>query len=72
MEKRWAKIGGVNPASKAGEIICDLNLNVPPPGPKGGFSRANRRHSLEESILRSHMEQIVPPVTRHRGVTMFP
>ncbi|XP_054786545.1 probable ADP-ribosylation factor GTPase-activating protein AGD15 isoform X1 [Prosopis cineraria] len=67
VEKRWAKIGGVNPASKAGEIICNLNLNVPPAGPKVGFSRANRRLSLEESILTSHMEQILPPVTRHRG-----
>ncbi|KAI9074334.1 hypothetical protein K1719_027600 [Acacia pycnantha] len=70
VEKGWAKIRGVNPASKAGEIICNLNLNVPPPGPKGGFSRANRRHSLEESILRSHMEQIVPPVTRHRRASL--
>lgn len=70
VEKKWAKVGGVNPASKAGEIICNLNLNVSPAGTKGGFSRANRRLSLEESILTKHMEQILPQVRRHRGVTV--
>lgn len=70
VEKRWAKRGEVPPASRAGEIIGNLN-EAPAGRAKSGISKINRRLSLEESILTSHMAQILPPVTRTRGVTMF-
>lgn len=67
MEKRWVKKGGVHPASKAGKMLCTSN-ELPAVEAKNGCKRVNRRLSLEESILTSHMSQILPPATRPRGV----
>ncbi|KAL3024413.1 hypothetical protein AAZX31_04G120100 [Glycine max] len=63
VEKRWASIGGLQPASKSAEIIFNWNES-PAAGAKSATQR-NRRLSLEESILVKHVAQIRPPVTRY-------
>ncbi|KAK7380132.1 hypothetical protein VNO78_32572 [Psophocarpus tetragonolobus] len=68
VEKRWASKGGLQPASKSVEIICNSNGSpTAGPEPKSAIQK-NRRLSLEESILVKHMTQIRPPITRsHEG-----
>ena len=72
MEKKWASKGGLQATSEATEIIC--NFNESPAGGGGAMtyiSKNSRRLSLEESILANHVAQILPPLTRSRGVTVF-
>ncbi|TKY44915.1 ADP-ribosylation factor GTPase-activating protein AGD15 [Spatholobus suberectus] len=63
VEKRWASKGGL----KSAEIIFNSNES-PAAGAKKSAIQKNRRLSLEESILVSHMAHIQPPITRsHEG-----
>ncbi|OIW20165.1 hypothetical protein TanjilG_04618 [Lupinus angustifolius] len=68
-EKRWASKGGYHAATKLTDTIFNFNES-PAAGTKSGIPR-NRRLSLEESILVSHMAQVLPPVTRSRFKTKF-
>ncbi|RDX81180.1 putative ADP-ribosylation factor GTPase-activating protein AGD15, partial [Mucuna pruriens] len=67
VEKRWASKDELQSTSRSAEII--YNFDESPNGvARSGILKNNRRLSLEESILANHVAQILPPITRSRGV----
>jgi len=57
VEKRWTSKDEMQSTSNGGA--------------RNGILKNSRRLSLEESILANHVSQILPPITRARGVTML-
>nr|KYP67417.1 putative ADP-ribosylation factor GTPase-activating protein AGD15 [Cajanus cajan] len=69
VEKRWASKDELQSTSSA-EIIYNVDESRNG-GARSGNLKNNRRLSLEESILANHVAQILPPITRSRGVIML-